>query len=877
MEHKNTNNTNKMLDETLSSIRNETLDAKTVDAAAQRVLAKLSNQEEVPMIDVSQIRTCTDFQSLIPAYLSGKLPATRTLLLEDHSRECLPCRKALKEARTGKVSNTTNNTLPTRTTSKVITRWLIAVAAILVLTLLTAPIVQRFTHTGNSVYASIKAVDGAVYRVTDTNSDVLSVGAQLKGDEKVRTAKNADAVIYLGDGSQIEMKERSEFYLTENNKGVTVHLERGNIIIQTPKQSSRALYVATNDCLVSATGAVFSVNSGIKGSRVSVIEGNAQVDYSGQGKALKAGEQTSTNANLSAIPIKEEISWSRDSEKYSKLLAAFSSVRKDINTVALPGVRYSTDLLDVEPAQTVFYVALPNFSSSLAQSYAILQQHLAKNAALQEWWNNSNTNARHDELITKIITFGQYLGDEIVISAGVEKNGSPSSPLILSKANNPTELRNFLTSQLDTFNSQGLKLHIINDPLATSSEGASKSDVYIWVTDSLFVASHNLDQLRDFASNLNVKAFVNSSFHNRITQVYQEGAGLILAADLEKIIPTTVTPGNEKQLIAYKSLGFLDLKHFIAEQKVGSNTTQNRAVLTFKETRTGLAAWIADPGPIGGLEFVSPDANLVTASVVKDPGSLVNELFKNLGDLDPTFKQHLEQLETLHQVNIARDFAAPLGGEFVFAVDGPIIPTPAWKAIIEVYDAPKLQASIEHLVSEVNRWTTTVGKKGLQLEKSELNGRTFYTIKSLDSQLEFTYTFSSGYLIASPSRALVDQALRFRDSGYTLTQSAKFTSLLPSDTNANFSGLLYHNLAPVLAPIADQMAKASKGNSPEQNFLQSVVSAKPTLAYAYAQGDRISFVANGDLNPFNLSPASLLGLPNALNIQKTVTKTAKAK
>ncbi len=859
MEHKNTNkNTNKILDETLDSIRNETLDAKLVDATAQRVLAKLSTQETVSIVNIGEIRNCADFQSLIPTYLSGKLPATKTLLLEDHTRECLPCRKALKEYRTGKTTNATNNTLPTYKTKSVITRWLIAVAAILVLTLITAPIIQRFTHTGESVYASVKAVDGAVYRITDTNNDVLVVGSQLKGDEKVRTAKNADAVIHLGNGSQIEMKERSEFYLTENNKGVTIHLERGNIIVQTPKQSSRALYVATNDCLVSVTGAVFSVNNGIKGSRISVIEGTAQVDYAGQAKTLKAGEQTSTSVNLTAVPIKQEVAWSRDSEKYSKLLEALSSVRKDINQVPLPGVRYSTELLDIVPSQTVFYVALPNFSSSLAQSYAILQKHLAENAALQEWWNNSHK-GNQDELITKIITFGQYLDSEIVISAEVKQDGSPNSPLILAKAKNPTELRNFLNSQLDTFKSQGFNLHIITDPLTSTSEPTGKSDVYVWITDSLFVASHTSDQLRNFASNLNVKGFVNTSFHDRIGQVYQEGAGLILAADLEKIIPATVTPGNEKQLTAYKNLGLLDLKHFIAEQKVDSNNTQNRAVLTFKETRTGLAAWIADPGPIGGLEYVSPDANIVTASVVKNPESLVTQLFKNLSDLDENFKQHLAQLETLHQINIAQDFAAPLGGEFVFAVDGPVIPTPAWKAIIEVYDSAKLQASIEHLVAEINRWTTTINKQGLQLNKSELNGRTFYTVKSLDSQLEFTYTFSSGYLIASASRALVDQALRYHDSGYSLPQSAKFTSLLPVDTNANFSGLLYHNLAPVLAPIADQMTNR-KAETSDQKLLQSIVSAKPTLAYAYAQGDRISFFANGDLNPFNLSSASLLGL-----------------
>jgi hypothetical protein len=41
----------------------------------------------------------------------------------------------------------------------------------------------------------------------------------------------------------------------------------------------------------------------------------------------------------------------------------------------------------------------------------------------------------------------------------------------------------------------------------------------------------------------------------------------------------------------------------------------------------------------------------------------------------------------------------------------------------------------------------------------------------------------------------------------------------------------------------------------------------PTLAYAYAQGDSITFAANTEGGPFGLSPATLLGMPNSLEIQ----------
>jgi hypothetical protein len=51
----------------------------------------------------------------------------------------------------------------------------------------------------------------------------------------------------------------------------------------------------------------------------------------------------------------------------------------------------------------------------------------------------------------------------------------------------------------------------------------------------------------------------------------------------------------------------------------------------------------------------------------------------------------------------------------------------------------------------------------------------------------------------------------------------------------------------------------------------------PTLAYAYANADSITFAANTDGGPFGLSPASLLGVPNALEIQHILSQGMKTK
>jgi hypothetical protein len=132
------------------------------------------------------------------------------------------------------------------------------------------------------------------------------------------------------------------------------------------------------------------------------------------------------------------------------------------------------------------------------------------------------------------------------------------------------------------------------------------------------------------------------------------------------------------------------------------------------------------------------------------------------------------------------------------------------------------------------------------------------------------YAFVNGYLVAAPSRALVDRAIRYHDSGVTLRTSKRFLSALPSDGNANFSAIFYHDLAPLIAPIAQRLAENGAGGTDERNraIAELAADTPPTLAYAYAYGDRIIVAADTEGGPFGLGPASLMGMPNALDIQQ---------
>jgi hypothetical protein len=232
-------------------------------------------------------------------------------------------------------------------------------------------------------------------------------------------------------------------------------------------------------------------------------------------------------------------------------------------------------------------------------------------------------------------------------------------------------------------------------------------------------------------------------------------------------------------------------------------------------------------------------------------------------------------LQRDHGLNLRNDFAAPLGGEYAFAIDGPILPTPSWKLVVQVNDPAHLQQTFEQIVNEINKQAAKEGKKGLEWDKSDSGGRTFYTLRSRDfGVVEVNYVFANGYLIAGPTRALVDQALRFHDSGTTLVHSTKFTAGLPADGNVNFSALIYHNLAPLAKSVNDRIGSRNLPSGP-QNALTMAATMEPTLAYAYAYGDRIEFAANTEGGPFGLSPATLLGMPNAFELHHILEQGMK--
>jgi hypothetical protein len=516
------------------------------------------------------------------------------------------------------------------------------------------------------------------------------------------------------------------------------------------------------------------------------------------------------------------------------------------------------------PADTVLYIGIPNLGDALQQANQIFQQQLAQSKVLQDWWSKSGNSSQHptpEELIGQIQAISQYLGDEVVITVGGISTATEHGPILLAEVRQPG-LKDFLENRLAATLSGTRRtsdLHVV-DPQSLSSLAAGERGMIMLVRQNMLVVGGDATSVQRMSAQLDAGAtqFAATDFGQRILSVYSQGTETLVAANIGQILNSTHTQQQESKVL--QNSGFNEIKYLIATRGETSNHGDNRITLEFSGPRRGIASWLAAPAPVGSLDYVSANAGAAVSFVAKQPALMFDDLFTTIGASEPNFGQGLAQANAELGLNIREDLASALGGEMTLALDGPVLPTPSWKAIIEVNQSGALQLAIEKMVQAANREAQKSNQPGLTLNQAQVGGRTFYTIQSQAAGLstEYDYTFADGYLIMAPSRALLIAAIETHANGTSLARSASFRALLPSDNQANFSAMIYQNLSPILKPLASQL------NSGQLALLQQLAAdSKPSVMCAYGESDRIEMASSGkllDLNPGFPTLLHLLGL-----------------
>jgi len=790
------------LERAVSEIRDESVDPAVVEAAAGRVWERL--MEASGQKPAEHIRNCADFQALIPDYRAGRLPDARALLLKDHLNRCVACRHVYE----GKVvAFPAPRAVKTAVRPRPMMYW--AAAAVVVAAAGLSVWIAVDQYGGRTGRAYIQTVTGALYEISATGVRPVAVGQDLPDGAVIRTAKDSYATVQLRDGSVVEMRERSELSTSQNGQDITVHLGRGDLVFQAAKRRSGHLYVATADCRVAVTGTVFSVNAGVKGSRVSVLQGEVRVAQDNQEKILHPGDQSVSGSNLDPAPIQYDIAWSREAKSLGAPKAA-----------AVPSP--IAPLLQRAPASTAFAAILPNAAGSLNDSLGPLRQQALQNPELRDMLAGRGLDIQ--SVLGKLQAATEYF-DQLAILGFAEAAGKEPSLVFLASLKRPG-FAEFLKKE-------GLPLAVEERP-GLAAFGPQR--------DAVEAFARTLDEPQG--------GFQSSPCYERIAQAQREGASTVACADLSRL--NQQTPGA---------------RYLLGEDRQVNGQPESRVTVGFNGPRTGIAAWLAPPAPMGSLDYISPEATFVAAFVVQNPAAIVDQVVGLQQRSQQGAEKALAEAQQQTGIDVRNDLAGSLGGEFALAVDGPLIPTPSVKLIAEVYDPARFQATLQKTIETLNQAKVKSGGRPLRMEQETADGRIYYMIGAADPNplTQVYYTFADGYLIAGlGSRTMVAQALQVKKARTSIARSTSFVSLMPRDHYANFSAVVYQNFGSTLAPIAGLLGAFVPPQAQGRgNPLQALGNLKPTFVAAYGEPDRITIAGSGNMlgmSLSNMTSGSLLGI-----------------
>ena len=216
---------------------------------------------------------------------------------------------------------------------------------------------------------------------------------------------------------------------------------------------------------------------------------------------------------------------------------------------------------------------------------------------------------------------------------------------------------------------------------------------YALVGTKQVIFSNSVDTLKTIDAQMNAgsSGFAASDFGQKIKAAYDRGAGVILAANLQQMLAGSTNHGDKHSDAFLQESGIADVRYLIAEHRQSNGTPENHLNVQFSGTRQRVASWLGAPAPVGSLDFVSPNAALAVAGVSKDPTAIVDDMMAMMS-ADKNGMENWNKTQAELGVDIRNDLAGNLGGEFLFALDGPVLPTPSWKAVIEVRDSARFEA-----------------------------------------------------------------------------------------------------------------------------------------------------------------------------------------
>jgi hypothetical protein len=749
------------LDRALEEMKQEAVDDRILETARERVWSQIAGVAG---------STCAEFRPDFRAYLTGTLGNSRRVLMDDHLSRCAACRTSLAELK----GERQVMAMPQRSAPRWRRTAMLAAAAALVLMVgyagrgtldaLMAPSGPR---------ATVASVEGDLYRLS---GEMLAADATIAEGELVRTGAGAHAVLRLADGSTIDVNERTELFTTAVWSGVSIHLKRGDVIVQAADQRRGHLRVLTRDSIVSVKGTVFAVSAGLGGSVVSVVEGSVAVSQPGTDVLLRPGQQLASNPAL-ASSVENAVAWSPDAEQYLALLASFGTIDRQLAERLPLEQRTNSSVLPYLPAEAFAYGAIPNVGGRLSVALNLAEQQSTENASFGAWWN-SETGQTLRQMLYHLQSVSGMLGDEVAFCASTA--GSEQVPMVIARVL-PGQ-RAALVSALDGLFAQ-----------------AGEAALPYSVSDDLLVVSATPAHLTWALGHLGQGA--GSPFAAAIAERYRRGAFSMMGVDASALVALA---GND-DAPPVELAAMMGTKYVFFEQRAPAGAEENEVTLLFDGERKGMAAWLADAGSGGAADYLPVDALLAGYVSVQQPSTLFQEFVALMTRTGEDAEGELAEVEGRLGSGFTANLTAALGSEAAFAVNGLSVGGPRWLMTALAYNPPVIDSSVQRLVEVVNSELST--EEGAEAQRAvftqeDAGGRVWNSVTTTGLPFGLTWTYDGGYMVAASDRATAERAIATRNGGSALVWSHEFRSQLPASNGLHPSAFVWLNTKGALGALA---------------------------------------------------------------------------
>lgn len=532
--------------------------------------------------------------------------------------------------------------------------------------------------------------------------------------------------------------------------------------------------------------------------------------------------------------------------------------------VQSPAPRTESHILPLLPQSTLVYAAFPNYGEVSHQFVAAFQQEIKENAELRSWWQQgemATEGPKIEDALEKFYQVSQYLGDEIVVSAASEGKDDPKF-LIVAEVRKPG-LKEYLRVMLKDLAGKSKPAARVFDPAElAAAKNVLPEEPIILVRPDLVILGENLATLRSFNSQLDQKNkdFASTEFGRRLVQGYEGGVTIMAAADLRRIlkIPSSKTK-NEDTL---QRTGFADMKYAVWTHTSIGKQGSSQIELSFTGPRRAIASWLAAPGPMGSLDFVSPKAVVALSLLLKNPAAIFDDIKDLTTASNPNGMASIRQMEEGLNVSLRDDVLGRLSGEIALEMDSFTPPNPAWKVIAKTTDPVGLLATIRKILSATNNVPKEFDEDGVTYH--------MIAVPSAGKRQEIAYAVVDGYLIVASGREILAESVHLHRSGQSLARSSKFEEALPTGNLAEMSALVYED------PIA--MAGITlRQASPElaEMLANSKTDSPPVLMAGYGEETALREISrSGGTDVGAALVVAAIAIPNLLRARVAANESS---